>query len=86
MTSLKNNARNRGKLQNKKGQKSLQENWRYQGTCYRKKSLIDWDNHNGVVTHLVPDILESEVKWAQEALLKTKLVKRIEFQLGYLKP
>ena len=29
-----------------------------------KKSLIDWDNHNGVVTHLVPDILESEVKWA----------------------
>ena len=28
------------------------------------KCLTDWDNHNGVVTHLVPDILDSEVKWA----------------------
>ena len=28
-----------------------------------KKDLHDPDNHNGVVTHLEPDILESEVKW-----------------------
>ena len=29
-----------------------------------KKDLNDPDNHNGVVTHLQPDILECEVKWA----------------------
>ena len=29
-----------------------------------KKDLNDPDNHNGVVTHLEPDILEWEVKWA----------------------
>ena len=39
-----------------------------------KKALNDPDNHNGVVTHLEPDILKCEVKWALGALLKTKLV------------
>ena len=29
-----------------------------------KKDLKDPDNHNGVITHLEPDILESKVKWA----------------------
>ena len=29
-----------------------------------KKGLNDPDNHDGVITHLEPDILESEVKWA----------------------
>ena len=33
-----------------------------------QKGLSDPDNHNGVVTHLEPDILECKVKWA-EALL-----------------
>ena len=28
-----------------------------------KKDLHDPDNHNGVITHLEPDILECEVKW-----------------------
>ena len=28
-----------------------------------KKGLNDLDNHDGVITHLVPDILECEVKW-----------------------
>ena len=28
------------------------------------KNLHDPDNHNGVITHLEPDILECEVKWA----------------------
>ena len=32
------------------------------------------DNHDGVVTHLEPDILEYEVMWALEALLQTKLM------------
>ena len=30
----------------------------------KKKDLHDPDNHNGMITHLEPDILESEVKWA----------------------
>ena len=29
-----------------------------------KKDLLDPDNHNGVITHLEPDILECEVNWA----------------------
>ena len=29
-----------------------------------KKDLHDPDNHNGVITHLEPDILECEIKWA----------------------
>ena len=32
-----------------------------------KKYLHDQDNHNGVITHLEPDILECEVKWALES-------------------
>ena len=32
-----------------------------------KKDLQDPDDHNGVITHLEPDILECEVKWPQEA-------------------
>ena len=31
---------------------------------YSKKYLHDPDNHNGVIIHLEPDILECEVKWA----------------------
>ena len=35
---------------------------------YIKKDLHDQDNHNGVITHLEPDILECEVMWALELL------------------
>ena len=50
-----------------------------------KKDLHDQDNHDGVITHLEPDILECEVKWALKASLWTKLVEVMEFQLGYFK-
>ena len=43
------------------------------------------DNHDGVITHLEPDILECEVKWALESSLRTKLVEVMEFQLSYFK-
>ena len=49
-----------------------------------KKNLSDWNNHTGVVTHLEPDILACEVKWAL-ASLRTKLVEVMEFQLSYFK-
>ena len=35
---------------------------------YTKKDLQDPDNHDGVITHLEPDILECEVKWALESI------------------
>ena len=37
-----------------------------------KKDFNDLDNHNGVVTHLEPDILEYEVKWALESITMNK--------------
>ena len=37
-----------------------------------KKDLHDPDNHKGVVTHLEPDILECEVKWALESITLNK--------------
>ena len=37
-----------------------------------KKDLHDPDNHSGVITHLEPDILECEVKWALESITTNK--------------
>ena len=37
-----------------------------------KKDLHDPDNHNAVITHLEPDILECEVKWALESITTNK--------------
>ena len=36
------------------------------------KDLHDQENHNGVITHLEPDILECEVKWALESITMNK--------------
>ena len=42
----------------------MKQRWlEYEEELY-KKDLHDPDNHNGVITHLEPDILECEVKWA----------------------
>ena len=44
----------------------IKKRWQeYTGELY-KKDLHDSDNHGGVITHLEPDILEGEVKWALE--------------------
>ena len=50
-----------------------------------KKDLNNPDNYDGVITHLEPDILECEVKWALGRSLQTKLVEVMEFQLSYFK-
>ena len=47
-----------------------------------KKDFHNPDNHDGVITHLEPDILECKVK---EASLQTMQVKVMEFQLSYFK-
>ena len=49
-----------------------------------KKGLIVLNNHNDVVTHLEPDILECDIKWALGSIT-TKLMEVMEFQLSYLK-
>ena len=41
----------------------IKKRWQEYTKLY-KKDLHDPDNHNGVITHLEPDILECEVKWA----------------------
>ena len=43
----------------------------YTEELYRK-DLQDPDNHDGVITHLEPDILECEVKWALESITTNK--------------
>ena len=41
-------------------------------TELHKKDLHDPDNHDGVITHLEPDIRECEVKWALESITTNK--------------
>ena len=50
----------------------IKKRWQeYTGEQY-KKELHDQDNHNGVITHLEPDILECEVKWALRSITTNK--------------
>ena len=50
----------------------INKRWQeYTGELY-KKDLHDPDNHDGVITHLEPDILECEVKWALESITTNK--------------
>ena len=50
-----------------------------------KKELHDPDNHDDVITHLEPDILECEVKLALGSITTNKAVEVMEFQLKYFK-
>ena len=49
----------------------IQKRWQEYTDLY-KKDLHDPDNHDGVITHLEPDILECEVKWALESITMNK--------------
>ena len=50
----------------------IKKRWQeYTGELY-KKDLHDQDNHDGVITHLEPDILECEVKWALGSITRNK--------------
>ena len=42
----------------------IKKSWQEYTEELNKKDLNDLDNHNAVITHLEPDILECEVKWA----------------------
>ena len=49
----------------------IKKRWQEYTELY-KKDLHDPDNHNGVITHLQPDILECEVKWALGSIATNK--------------
>jgi len=51
----------------------------------QKKDLHDPDNHNGVITHLKPDILECKVKWALGSIIMNEATGGDEFQSNYFK-
>ena len=49
------------------------------------KNPNDPHNHDGVITHLEPELLECEVKWALGSITTKKLVEVMEFQMSYFK-
>ena len=50
----------------------IKKRWQEYTEELHKKDLHDPDNHNGVITHLEPDILECEVKWALGSITTSK--------------
>ena len=62
----------------------IKKRWQEYTEELYKKDLHDPDNHDDVTTHLEPNILECEVKWALGSIT-TKLVEVMEFQLSYFK-
>ena len=69
---------------NLKEAEDIKKSWQeYREELY-KKDLHDPDNHDGVIIHLEPDILECEVKWALGSIT-TELVEVMEFQLSCFK-
>ena len=66
-----------GMIKNRNGKdlteaEEIKKRWQeYTEELYRK-DLHDPDNHDGVITHLEPDILESEVKWALGSIITNK--------------
>ena len=77
-----------GTIKNRNGmvlieEEDIKKRWQENTEELCKKDLHDPDNHNGVITHLEPDILECEVKWTLGSI--TTKLEVIEFQLSYFK-
>ena len=70
---------NMGSIKDRNGQKrdlteaeNIKKRWQEHTEELYKKELHDPDNHNGVITHLEPDILECEVKWTLGSITMNK--------------
>ena len=50
----------------------IKKRWQKYTEELYKNDLHDTDNHSGVITHLEPDILECEVRWALESITRNK--------------
>ena len=89
--SLQENWRHQGNISCKDGHskhrngrdlteaEDIKKRWQEYIELY-KKDLHDQDNHDGVITHLEPDILDCEVKWALGNITRDKASK------GYVIP
>ena len=64
----------------------LKKRWQEYTEELYKKGLHDPDNHDGTITHLEPDMLECEVKWALESITTNKASGGDGIQLSYFKP
>ena len=63
----------------------IKKRWQEYTEELYKKDLHDSDNHDGVITHLEPDLLECGVKRILESITSNKASKVMEFQLSYFK-
>ena len=63
----------------------FKKNWQEYTEELYKKDLHNPDNHDDVITHLEPDILECEGKWALGSITMNKASEVMEFQLNYFK-
>ena len=63
----------------------IKKRWQEYTEKLYKKDLHDPENHDGVITHLEPDILEFEVKWALGNITMNKASGGDGFQLSYFK-
>ena len=63
----------------------IKKRWQEYTEELYKKDVHNPDNHNDVITHLEPDILEWKVKWALESITINKTSGGDEFQLSYFK-
>ena len=66
-----------GSIKNRNGMnlteaEDIKKRWQEYTEELYKKDLHDQHNHDGVITHLEPDILECEVKWALESITTNK--------------
>ena len=64
----------------------IKKRWQEYTKELYKKFLNDPDNHDGVIIHLEPDILECEVKWALGSITTNKAMEVMKFQWNYFKP
>ena len=64
----------------------IKKRWQEYTEELYKKDLHKQDNHDGVITHLKPDILECEVKWDLESITTNKASGGDGFPLSYFKP
>ena len=63
----------------------IKKRWQKYTEELYKKDLRDPDNHDGVIIHLEPDILECEVKWALGSITMNKASGGDLIQLSYFK-
>ena len=63
----------------------IKKRWQEYSEELYKKDLHDPDNHDGLITHLEPDILEYEVKWALGSITTNKTSEGDGIPVSYFK-